>query len=833
MTDEQDTMEKPLTPDALFRACDVALLPFDSTAELEPVDEELGQDRAVQAVRFAIGMKHGGYNLFALGPAGTGKHAFIRRLVEKALSTWELPSDWCYVNNFAEPQSPKAVRLPAGKGIVFRDDMATLVEELRLALPAAFESEEYRNRATAVQDQFKERQEEAFNDLQARCKEREIALIRTPMGMALAPTKDGDVLGPEDFKKLSDDERKNRQTASEELQKELETLLRKIPTWEKEQREQIRQLNREVTLYAVGHSIDELKDAWADQPVILEYLEAVRNDVIEHAHEFLPEPQQPQLVLGLAGLSQAGGAPPTRRFQVNVVVHHSPMDVAHGQSDGSIGGAPLVYEVNPTQPNLVGRIENMAQFGTLVTDFTLIKAGALHRANGGCLMLDARKILTQPFAWEALKRTLRAGVITIESPAESLGWSTTVTLQPEPIPLHVKVVMLGEPEFYYLLTYYDPEFKELFRVSADFDTRIDRNEGTMLAYARLIGSLAKRAELKPLDRQAVARIIEHSARTAQDGEKLNTHRESLEDLLREADFWARDDGAGTVNASHVQRAIDAKIYRSDRLRERVQEEIRRGTIVIETAGARIGQINGLAVYQLDHFAFGKPSRITCRVRFGKGDVVDIEREVELGGPLHSKGVLILSSFLGTRFAAEQPLSLSANLVFEQSYGGVDGDSASSAELYALLSALARIPIRQSLAVTGSVDQTGRVQAIGGVNEKIEGFFDVCAARGLTGKQGVLIPATNVKHLMLRQDVVDACRQERFAIYAVEHIDRGIEILTGIPAGTADDSGEYPIGSVNRAVALRLAAFARKAQSFAAAARGQNDKRKTIGREPSR
>jgi predicted ATP-dependent protease len=448
-------------------------------------------------------------------------------------------------------------------------------------------------------------------------------------------------------------------------------------------------------------------------------------------------------------------------------------------------------------------------------------------------MLDARKILSQPFAWETLKRTLRAECITIESPAEALGWSSTVTLQPEPIPLRVKVVILGEPLLYYLLTYHDPEFAELFRVSADFDTRIDRDDDGTLGYTRLIGSVARRAELRPLDRGAVARVIEHGSRAVGDAEKLSTHMATLEDLLREADFWASDDGAATVAASHVQQAIDAKIYRSDRLRERIQEEIRRGTLVVETEGARVGQINGLAVFQLNHFAFGRPSRITCRARLGKGEVVDIEREVQLGGPLHSKGVLILASYLGTRFAADRPLSLAANLVFEQSYGGVDGDSASSAELYALLSALSEIPIRQSLAVTGSVDQTGRVQAIGGVNEKIEGFFDVCAARGLTGDQGVLIPAANVKHLMLRADVVAACRDGRFRVHAVDHVDQGIELLTGVPAGSADESGAYPIGSVNRAVSRRLEVFSEKARSFAAAAQRRADKREGDGKEGAR
>jgi lon-related putative ATP-dependent protease len=476
---------------------------------------------------------------------------------------------------------------------------------------------------------------------------------------------------------------------------------------------------------------------------------------------------------------------------------------------------------------LVGRIEHLAQFGTLVTDFMLIKAGAFHRANGGCLILDAAKLLMQPFAWETLKRALRSGRVRIESPAESLGWSTTTTLEPEAIPLGVKVVLLGEPWLYYLLTAFDPEFRELFRVAADFETRMDRSGDGVTAYARLIAAVVERDRLRPLDRDAVARVVEHGSRLAGDAEKLSTQVASLEDLVREADFWAAEANAAVIGETHVQNAINAKIYRSDRLRQRIQEEIRHGTLLIETEGARVGQINGLAVIQLDDFAFGKPSRISCRVRLGKGEVVDIEREVALGGPLHSKGVLILSSFLSTRFAGEQPLSLSANLVFEQSYAGVEGDSASSAELYALLSALSEIPIRQSLAVTGSVDQTGRVQAIGGVNEKIEGFFDVCCARGLSGEQGVVIPAANVRHLMLRRDVVDACRDKCFHVFAVDTIDQGIEILTGVAAGVADASGTFPIGSVNRAVAGRLASLARKAQKFAAVA----EPKQAAGRAP--
>ena len=802
-----DAPPDPLPATALYTVCDPSALPFETTADLTPLDDPIGQHRAEAAVRLAVGMNHGGYNLFALGPAGIGKHAFLRRHLEQAVAERPVPPDWCYVHNFDEPHRPKALSLPPGRGVPLRAALDGLVEELRQAIPAAFESDEYRNRRGAIQETYKDRQETAFNALQEKAKAQDVALIRTPVGMALAPIRDGEVLSPKEFQALPEDERHRRQKASEALQAELEALLHEVPKWEKQQRDEIRDLNRETTEYAVGHLIDELKTDWSDHAAVLAHLEAVRADVIAHADAFFKD-DAGQQAAGPTILGQASrGGDPMRRYQVNVIVDNGDQSACNDDKPGG----PVVYEDHPTQPNLVGRIEHMSQFGTLVTDFTLIKAGALHRANGGCLFLDALKLLTQPFAWDTLKRCLRAERVRIESAAESLGFASTQTLEPEPIPLSVKVVLLGEPMLYYALMHYDPEFRELFRVAADFETRIDRVDGTVSAFARVVAGLVRRDGLRPLDRAAVARMVEHGARVAGDAGKLSTHMATLEDVVREADFWAAEGGTKTVGRDHVQRAIDARTYRSDRLRARIQEEIDAGTLVIETDGTRIGQVNGLAVLQLDHFAFGKPTRISCRVRLGKGEVVDIEREVALGGPLHSKGVLILSAFLSTRFAGDDPLSLSASLVFEQSYGGVDGDSASSAELYALLSALADVPLRQSLAVTGSVDQHGRVQAIGGVNEKIEGFFDVCTARGLTGEQGVLIPAANVRHLMLRDDVVKACADNRFHVYPVSTVDQGIALLTGMPAGEADAHGVFPIGSVNRAVARRLAAWTVKAR----------------------
>ncbi|MBL6946838.1 MAG: AAA family ATPase [Rhodospirillales bacterium] len=817
---------KPLSADALYTPCDPNHFPFETTAEIDPVEDVIGQDRAVEAVRFAIGMKHHGFNLFAMGPEGTGKLSLIRRFLELRAETEPVPDDWCFINNFSEPHQPHALCLPPGRGRSLRDDMDRLVEELRAVIPAAFENEKYRARKLAVEDEFKDRNQSIFSEVQERATERGVAVVQTPEGLGLAPVEDGEVMSPQDFEKLPPDEQDRRKAALEELQKELEDRLAVVPKWEREHRQKLRDLNRDVTRYAVDPLFEEIKDAWATLPKVPEYLDAVREDVVDNLHGFLPHEQSGGDGVAAQPPQRPGSSEgdPFRRYRVNLLVGHTDGIKPATDTDGLVSesdtgqtnnvGAPVVYEDHPTQPNLIGRVEHISEFGTLVTDFNLIKPGALHRANGGYLILDARKLLTQPAAWETLKRTLRSRRIRIEMAGQAFGLASTVTLEPESIPLDIKVVLLGEPTLYYLLMQSDPEVSELFKVVADFDNRMDRNDESASQYAKLIATLAGRENLHPLNRGAMARVVEYGARLADDAEKLSTHMGSIVDLVREADFWAREEDGELVRAVHVQKAIDAKIYRADRMRERIQEEIGRGTMVIETEGECVGQINGLAVLQMHDFSFGRPSRISCRVRLGKGQVVDIEREVALGGPLHSKGVLILSAYLSSRYAKEKPLSLSASLVFEQSYSGVDGDSASSTELYALLSALSEIPIKQGFAVTGSVDQQGQVQAIGGVNEKIEGYFDICAARGLTGNQGVLIPAANVKHLMLRADVVKAVAEDRFRVFAVETIDQGIGILTGVAAGEPDSKGEFPIGSVNRAVVKGLERLAERERQFA-------------------
>ncbi|MCZ6719970.1 MAG: ATP-binding protein, partial [Proteobacteria bacterium] len=788
--------------EALYRACDVRAFSFETTAELEDLTGILGQERAVEAIQFGIGLGRDGYNLFVLGAPGTGRHTLVRDFLEKKGSQAPAPPDWCYVNNFEDPNKPNALELPAGRAGKLREDVAKLLEELHTAIPAAFESEDYRTRRQAVEEEFKEYQGRMLGEIQSRAQEQGIALVRTPVGFAFAPVREGEVINPDDFQRLPEDERQRVQEIIQGLEKELRSAMQGVPKLVREVRERVRTLDRETTMFAVGSLIDDVIAAYEDFDKVAAHLRSMQADIVENVELFLgPGDQGPPSLTG----RRAADSPAVRRYTVNVVVDHNDSN-----------GAPVVFEDHPTYQNLVGRIEHRAEMGALVTDFSLIKSGALHRANGGFLVLDARKLLAQPFAWGGLKQALTANQIRIESLGQAFSLVSTVSLEPEPIPLGVKVVLIGERMLYYLLQAHDPEFSNLFKVAADFEDQTERSEVNDQLFARLIATLSRREELRALDRSAVARLIEQSARAAADTEKLSMRIRSTADLVREADYWAAQTGKEVIGVGEVQRAIDGKIRRSNRIEERMREEILRDTILIDTDGEKVGQINGLSVIQVGGYAFGRPSRITARLRMGAGKVLDIEREVDLGGPLHSKGVLILSSFLGARYASDHPLALAASLVFEQSYGGVEGDSASSAELYALLSALARAPIKQSLAVTGSVNQHGEIQAIGGVNEKIEGFFDVCEARGLTGYQGVLIPASNVKHLMLRRDVVEAAEAGRFQIYPVETVDQGIEILTDVPAGGRDAEGAFPEKTINRRVERRLIEFAEKRRRFAGA-----------------
>ncbi|SCZ54688.1 Lon protease family protein [Thiohalomonas denitrificans] len=790
---------EPLAASALFHPCDAGQFEFETTAELEELTEIIGQRRALEAVHFGVGMRREGYNLYVMGPSGMGKHTLIERFLGEKAAARPTPPDWVYVNNFDQPHKPRSLRLPAGQGRRLREDMEHFIEELTGSIPAAFEGDEYRTHIQGIEDELKERQEHAFNELSEEAAKHDIKLFRTPSGFAFAPMRDGEVVGPDEFAKWPREAQQHTEEIVANLQEKLQRVIQQIPVWRREVRDRIKALNREVTMSVVGHLIDELKQRYTDLPDVTAYLDAVRQDVVDNVKDFLKGEESENI----PGQPQESDPRVLHRYKVNVVVDHSTTE-----------GAPVTYLDNPTYLNLVGRAEHLAQYGALVTDFTLLKPGAFHEASGGYLILDAHKLLTQVYAWEGLKRALYSNEIRIESLEKMLSLVSTVSLEPEPIPLDVKVVILGDRFIYYLLHAYDPDFAELFKVAADFEGHIDRTRESQALYARLIATLAKKEQMRPFDRGAIARVIEHGARLVEDSEKLTTHMRSIADTLREADYWAGEAGRDTVTAEDIQTAIDHYVYRSSRVREQIQEAIQRNTIYIETEGAEVGQINGLSVLAMGQYAFGQPSRITATVHIGEGHVVDIEREVEMGGPIHSKGVLILSSFLASRYAQDHPLSLSASLVFEQSYGGVDGDSASLAELCALISALSGIPIKQSFAMTGSVDQHGKVQPIGGVNEKIEGFFDVCRARGLNGEQGVLIPASNVKHLMLRSDIVEAAGQGQFHVYPVENVDQAISLLTGKAAGERDEEGNYPEDTLNALVQNRLTEMSLVRQTFA-------------------
>lgn len=790
---------RPLFPEQLYRAADLSALAFNSTADIEPADQLAGQRRALDAIEFGTHIVRPGFNLFVVGPHGMRAQQAVEQVLKQAAGERPKPSDWVYVNNFNDPRKPVAIRLPAGRAGELRDVVHGLIDDLKTSLPAIFASEDYQTRRGAIDQAFQAKQGEAFTALRDKAAAKNIVILRTPMGFALAPAHEGQPVPPDEFRTWPEEKRRETEAIIEALEKDLEHVMHQLPQWETERRDEVRKLNRETAKIAVGQFIDTAKAHFVDIPKIVEHLEAIRTDLIENVAMFMVKSDGDEGPV--LRDDEVGG--PFDRYSVNVLVSHA----------GEEAGVPIVEELHPTLSNLLGSIEYVSHHGVLVTNFRFIKAGAIHRANGGFLLLDARSLLTEAFSWTALKRTLRQREIRIEDLGRFIGLTSTVSLEPDPIPLDVKVVLFGDRVLYYLLAAIDPDLGEHFKVLADLEDDVDRTPATEAAHARMIAALAQRHGLKPVDRAGTALMIEHAARLADHANKLTLVADELDDVLTEADFCAGKANRAIIARIDVETAIEHKIRRSSRLRDRAQEGILQEVALIDTSGARIGQVNGLSVAELAGFRFGRPTRITCRVRPGSGKVVDIEREVALGGPIHSKGVLILSGFLAGRYAMDTPMSLFASLVFEQSYGGVEGDSASSAELYALLSALGDLPLRQDLAVTGSVNQQGQVQAIGGVNEKIEGFFDICQKRGLTGTQGVLIPNANVQHLMLRRDVIEACSANKFFIYPITNVDEGAELLTGRPAGERSSDGLYPPQSLNRIVEDRLRSFARIRQSY--------------------
>jgi len=801
----------PLPASRLYTRCDPGLLEFETTAELPDSHVVVGQGRALEALDFGVRVRNHGYNLFVLGRSGSQRHRIVEEFLKRQPADTGRPDDWVYLNNFDDERKPVALRLPAGRGAELRRDAVQLIDDLQGAIPAVFESEQHGSAIAEINQEFEEKVRASIEALQKQAEESDLSLVSTPHGFAIAPTRDGDLISDEDFDKLPEDEKKHKTDAMEAMSEKMRKHIEQLPRWQKERRDRIKALHRELLGLAADQLIAQIKTRYADHPRLIEYFDKLREDVIDNAKLFQTDEDG-----GVGGPGSSGDGS-LSRYEVNLLVGH-PDEKRR----------PIVYENNPSIANLLGRVEHVAQFGALITNFTMILPGALHKANGGYLILDADRVLMEPLAWSALKRALAAREIKIESLGQLLSLVSTVSLEPEPIPADVKVILIGERWVYYLLAAYDSEFSELFKVAADFEDRIDRSADNVRQYGLLLGNLARTEGLRPLTRTAVARTIEHGARMQGDAEKLTTRLRDVTDVVREADFWAERAGASTIDAGHIQKAIDAQIGRLDRIRSEIQEEIRRSTVLIDTDGARTAQINGLSVLEIGNFRFGKPSRITASARVGDGTIVDIERETELGGPIHSKGVLILSAYLRAKYATDMPLSISASIVFEQSYGGVEGDSASIAETCALLSAIADVPIRQSFAVTGSVNQHGFAQVIGGVNEKIEGFFDICNERGLTGNQGVLIPKDNVQHLMLRQDVIAAVEEGRFNVYPIATVDEAIELLTGVQAGARDAAGQFPADTVNFRVEKRLKELAELRKEFARAARPEEDKRKKPG-----
>ena len=794
-------MVKELKSAQVRLKCNSALFKCDSTGDLVPFEGIIGQDRALSALKFGLNIHKPGFNIFVSGLAGTGKTTVIKSFLDALATKKEIPPDWCYVYNFKDADRPRALKVPAGTGQLLHKDMKHTIDNVRRSLIQTFASKEYSNHRAELVDVLNKKRELIFNTFSQKAKEKGLLLKASQVGLMLLPATGDQPMTEDAYSKLAQEQKDVLTKNREDLMKELKDHINELQAEENSVEKQLEENDHEVVQFAIGHIFEELKNKYAKLPQVIAYLGELEQDIIENFEQFKVEPKN-NVTDPMQALQEMNRKQALTKYEVNVLVDNS-----------GLKGAPVILELNPTFTNLLGRIEKDAQFGALFTDFTMIKSGSLHRANGGFLVMRIEDLLMGFQSWEGLKRTLRDGNLLIEELGERLGYLAVKSLRPEPIPLDVKVVIIGEPMYYHLLLRLDREFSELFKVKADFDSQMDRTEANLKDYAAVICRICREENLKHLKSDALARIIEYSSRLAENQEKLSTLFADIADIIREANFWADEDKVQLIDAKHIQKAIEQKVYRSNLIQQRINEMINDKTIMIDTAGEEIGQVNGLALLDMGDFAFGRPSRITASLGLGREGLVDIERESHLGGKLHTKGVMILNGHITEKYAHDIPLALSARLVFEQSYDEVDGDSASSTELYALLSRLADAPIKQGLAVTGSVNQKGEVQAIGGVNEKIEGFFEVCRVRGLTGKQGVIIPASNVKHLMLKEDVVEAVNQGKFHIYPVSTIDEGIEILTGVKAGRRLKNGSFQDDSINDRVQKRLITLAKKLRDF--------------------
>ncbi|MHB9038143.1 MAG: Lon protease family protein [Armatimonadota bacterium] len=800
---------RTLSPDELTHICNPDELGFESTADIAPIEGTVGQERAVTAVDFGLGIRTHGFNIYVAGKPGTGRNSSVLAHVSAKAKNEPAPGDWCYVNNFSEPYHPKAIGVASGKGPDLAEDLEEFIKVAREELPRAFESENYGKRKGEIMDSIQSKRESLLAELQKEAAEMGFTIEATPVGIASVPlTPEGRSFNRDEYDALPDAKKQEIKQRGQKLQESTNQFVSRSRGLEKEAQDKIRELDRDIALFAVGHLLEDLRakyqacNGFGDCEAILNYLNEVENDVVEHLDDF--RSQEKKLQPGVPAAFEELAESTYDRYKVNVFLTHRDHD-----------GAPVVRENNPTYNNLLGKIEFKSRFGFVSTDHNMIKSGAIHRANGGYLVVQALDVLTNPFSWEGLKRVLRAQEAAPENLMDQYGLMSVATIKPEPIPLNIKVIMVGSPYIYYLLYYLDEEFRKFFKVKADFDIEMARDDKHVGQYAAFVADCCKDLKLKPFHRTAVAKIVDYGSRLIEDKSRLSTRFIEIADLASEASYWAEQTGNDLVMGEHVERALEQKEYRSRMIEDKIQSLIDEGVIMIDAADARVGQINGLSIYDLGDFSFGRPSRITARVAAGRGKIVDIQRESHMGGPIHSKGVMILTGYLEGTYATDKPIAAYATIAFEQLYDELEGDSASCAELYVLLSAIANIPIKQGIAVTGSMNQHGQVQPIGGVNRKIEGFFAVCKSKGLTGEQGVMIPASNVRHLMLKPEVIDAVRDDKFRIWPVENVDQGVEIITGVPAGEKKPDGTYPEATVHYMVNKRLQELAETAKEFAA------------------
>ncbi len=795
-----DLQRYELSHEQLRWHCDCSAFPFKTTADIPPLKGLVEQERPIRAIRFGLGIASPGYNIYVSGLTGTGKTTVIKQFLDEIACTLPTPDDWCFVHNFRDPGSPTVLNLPAGTAKVLRAAMDELVSHLKTDIPKAFDSKEYEQSVHALLQENQRTQQTMFTELSEKARAEGFSLEISKMGVSLVPIVDGNPVGPDQYEALSAEIKSDIERRREALQQDINAFLRQVRDINKASRDRITELNRRVGMYVVGMKIESIKELHAALPKVVSFLDDVQDYILSHLDDFTEDAQKQESPQA-AKLSLETPADPFTKYRVNIIVDNT-----------GVQGAPVVIETNPTYYNMFGRIDRWTQLGTLQTDFTMIQAGAYIKANGGYLVVNAHDVLLNFGVWETLKRTVKNKEVRIEDLNVQYGLIPVAGMRPNPIPTNVKVIMIGNQWIYHLLYEHDEDFRKIFKVKADFDSQMVRDVKALQSYASFISNRCHHENLLHFDPSAVAEVIEYGARLVDDQEKLSSRFSDVADIVREASYWATQAGCGLVSADHVRRAVDEKVLRSNLVEERIRQFITEGTIMVDVAGEAVGQVNGLAVIDLGDIRFGKPSRITAKTFMGKSGVMDIERESKMSGKIYEKGVLILSGYMGACYAQERPLSLSASICFEQSYEGVDGDSASSTELYALLSSLSNVPIKQGIAVTGSVNQHGNIQPIGGVNQKIEGFFDVCKAKGFTGGQGVMIPVQNIKNLMLRQDVVEAVKNHTFHIYAVRSINEGIEILTGMPAGVKTN-GSYPEGTINHYVEERLKEFAEGLKKF--------------------